>query len=104
VTVEGAVLSRNGAVTLDTNTISRPGCATPVTGVPVVLPPDVVAPPVTPVTPPVTPPVSPPSSSPVPTPPTASSPASASGAAGTTYGQVGRVPVGAVDTGDGSTS
>ena len=30
-TLEGSVLSRNGAVTLDTNTILRPACATPVT-------------------------------------------------------------------------
>jgi hypothetical protein len=31
-TLEGSVLSRNGAVTLDSNTILRPPCATPVTG------------------------------------------------------------------------
>jgi hypothetical protein len=30
-TLEGAVLSRNGAVTLDNNTILRPACASPVT-------------------------------------------------------------------------
>jgi hypothetical protein len=31
-TLEGSVLSRNGAVTLDSNTILRPPCASPVTG------------------------------------------------------------------------
>jgi hypothetical protein len=98
--VQGAVLSRNGAVTLDTNTITRPACASPVSTIPVVVPPDVVTPPPV-VTPPVTsPPVTPP--------PTTAPPTAIAGPAGpadrTTYGQVGRVPVGSVDTGDGSTS
>jgi type VI secretion system secreted protein VgrG len=90
-TIEGSALSRDGAVTLDTNTISRPGCATPVSGVPVVVPPDVVTP------------VATASDSPASSSPTSS--ASASATTGRpTYGQVRRVPVGAVDTGDGSTA
>ena len=111
--VEGSVLSRNGAVTLDTNTITRPACATPVGTVPVVVPPDVTPPPVVPpVVPPVTP-VSPPAGTPpVGTPPSSGpptgTPTPVAGPDGTrdrtTYGQVGRVPVGSVDTGDGSTS
>jgi hypothetical protein len=110
-TVEGALLSRNGAVTLDTNTITRPACATPVGTVPVVVPPDVVVPPVVP--PVVAPPVgAPPAGPPVTTPPAATpptgTPTPVAGPDGTrdrtTYGQVGRVPVGSVDTGDGSTS
>jgi hypothetical protein len=89
-TVQGRVLARNGTVTFDTNTITVPSCTTPV---------DHSAD------------NSSPSPSPSPSPssaaPTAASAAtSASGSAGTTrrptYGQVRRVPVGAVDTGDGS--
>jgi hypothetical protein len=68
-TVEGRVLARDGAVTLDTNVITLPGCAAPV------------------------------SSSPV-----ASKTTSGTGTGGNGYGQVPRVPVGGVETGDGSTA
>jgi hypothetical protein len=94
VTVDGRLLASTGAVTLISDVITRSACQTG------------------PVTPPVT--------TPVPT-PTSSGPVSAStpgptstggsGGDGTgttgraaTYGQVGRVPVGSVDTGDGSTA
>ena len=125
-TVQGRVLASNGAVTLDDNVITRPACTTPVS-TPVTTP---VTPPVTtPVTPPVTTPVTPPVTTPVtpsattPATPPATSPTAArtratgrdsdspttgggtgSTASGTTYGQVRQVPVGAVDTGDGSTA
>jgi hypothetical protein len=100
-TVEGRVLARNGAVTLDTNTITRPSCSRPVTA------------PVTPSGTPVTPRVSPvtsaaPTTTGAPTPaPTGSGTSSTAAGAPTrpvTYGQVARVPVGSVDTGDGSTA
>jgi hypothetical protein len=81
--VEGSVLS-SGSVSLDSNTIIRPACATPA-----------VSP--TPTT----------TTSAAPSSPVAAADSSAASApAGTTgrptYGQVPRVPVGAVDTGDGS--
>ena len=104
-TVDGRVLASTGTVTLDQDTIVRPDLCRTGPVVPVVVP---------------TPPTSAPPSSTTPAPPTAatpptgstsataSTPATGSGASGTTgrptYGQVGRVPVGAVDTGDGSTS
>jgi hypothetical protein len=77
-TVEGRVLARNGAVTLDTNVISRPGCLAPV-------PPQ------------------------RPAPRTNGGPGTGGGGAGgntstTGYGQVTRVPLGGVETGDGSTA
>jgi hypothetical protein len=74
-TVEGRVLARNGAVTMDTNVITRPGCAAP-------LPPRRILP-------------------------------RTNGGPGTEgvgtggnggFGQVSRVPVGGVETGDGSTA
>jgi type VI secretion system secreted protein VgrG len=86
-TLEGSVLSRNGAVTLQSNTILRPGCATPVT-----------TPVTTPITPPITPPVTPPVTTPVTTPVTPSP------TRGTTSGQVRQVPVGSVDAGGGGTA
>lgn len=99
-TVEGRLLARNGAVTLDTNVVTRPSCSAPVT-------PPVASPPV------VTPPVAAPSTG-APVPPTAPRVPPVAGANGptgrgttdrpTTYGQVDRVPVGSVDTGDGSTA
>jgi len=49
--VDGRVLARNGAVTLDTNPISRPTCAAPSVSPPVLLP--LVTPPVTPTSTPV---------------------------------------------------
>jgi hypothetical protein len=84
--VDGRVLASTAAVSLDTNVITRPDtCAT-----------GSVVPVGTGTTTPSTPPAP------------ASTPAGASDDAGTTgrptYGQVSRVPVGAVDTGDGSTS
>jgi hypothetical protein len=90
-TVEGSVLS-SGSVSLDSNTIIRPSCATPAV-TPVVVPPTTTTPPTT--TPPTTTPV--PSSTPVPTSPTTTPRV-------TGFGQVARVPVGSVDTGDGSTA
>jgi hypothetical protein len=97
VTVDGRLLASTGAVTLISDVITRSTCRTGA------------------VTPPVVPPVSTPVSTPV-APPTSSGPVSTlppvatsgngAGATGraTTYGQVGRVPVGSVDTGDGSTA
>ena len=102
-TLDGRALARNGAVTLDTNVITRSAC-----------------------TPPVTTPTPTPTATPTPAPPTtgpddgtttpdgagttaADAAATSAGNAGTTsrprtYGQVSRVPVGSVDTGDGSTA
>jgi hypothetical protein len=83
-TLEGSVLSRNGAVTLDANTILRPACATPVTGPPTTLPPT---------TPPTTTP--PPTTPPTTTPPPTTPPTGADGS------QITRIPVGSVDAGGG---
>ncbi len=88
--VEGRVLASNGAVTLDTNVITRPACTPPVT----------------------TPPGTTPSAGGGPSAATTGGgPAAAptggrrGGSAGpATHGQVDRVPVGSVDTGDGSTA
>jgi hypothetical protein len=79
-TLEGSVLSRNGAVTLDANTILRPACATPVTAPPVTVPPT---------TPPPT------------TPPPTTPPPGTDAIGGTAGGQITRVPVGSVDAGGG---
>jgi hypothetical protein len=73
-TLEGSLLTRNGAVTLDSNTFVRPPCASAPTGGTTSLT-------ATPVTTPVT---------------------TDTGVAG--IGQVRRVPAGAVDAGDGSTA
>lgn len=56
--VSGRVLARNGAVTLDTNPVSRPTCAAPAVVPPPVVPPPVVPPVIVPpvVIPPVVPP------------------------------------------------
>jgi hypothetical protein len=91
VTVDGRLLASTGAVTLISDVITRSACRTG------------------PVTPPVTTTSdeSPTPSGPVPTPvPTGGSGGDGTGTTGraTTYGQVGRVPVGSVDTGDGSTA
>jgi hypothetical protein len=83
-TVEGRVLARNGAVTLDTDVVTRPGCAAAVT------------PSASPST---TPSVAPPAS---PAPTTAGTPVPSRTPGGTTTGQVTRVPRGGVGTGDGS--
>jgi len=101
VTVDGRLLAGGAAVTLINDTITQSDCLTG-SVVPVVVPP-VVVPPV--VTPPVdTPPVTtPPVTAPDGTPPVGT-PTSTPVADRTTYDQVGRVPVGSVDTGDGSTS
>jgi hypothetical protein len=76
-TLEGSVLSRNGAVTLDSNTIVRPTCASPAT--------TTVSPATTTVTTSIT------------------APPLTTGAGGGTGGQVTRVPVGPVDAGGGGT-
>ena len=101
-TLEGSVLS-SGAVSLDSNTIIRPACAsTPVTP-PVVVPP--TTPPTTTSAPPSTPPTgTSPGTSPDTAAGTSAGASPSTGQRATTYGQVGRVPVGSVDTGDGSTS
>ncbi|WP_222193158.1 ice-binding family protein [Modestobacter italicus] len=103
-TVEGRVLARDGQVSLDSNVITRPGCSTPVTPTPT------PTPTVTPVPSPVpTPSPSAPSSAPVTSSAGDGSGSDDDGQDGTgatdrptTYGQVDRVPVGSVDTGDGS--
>jgi hypothetical protein len=102
ITVDGRLLAGGAAVTLINDTVYQSACRTgPVVVPPVVVPP-VVVPPVG--TPPVGTPVTTPPSA---TPPTGT-PTPVAGPDGTrdrtTYGQVGRVPVGSVDTGDGSTS
>jgi hypothetical protein len=80
-TVEGSVLS-SGSVSLHSNTILRPACASPAVT-----------------------PTSTTTTSAAPSSPVAAADSSAAGTTGRpTYGQVRRVPVGAVDTGDGSTS
>ena len=95
-TVQGRALASTAAVTLDQNTITRPDTCRTGPVVPVVT----TAPPSS----------TPPATSSVPATATATGTASATDAVATdttrrpTYGQVGRVPVGAVDTGDGSTS
>jgi hypothetical protein len=95
-TVEGRVLAKTAAVSLNANTITRPD--TCLTG----------SAPITTTTRATanTPTPTPTTAAPAATPAAASAPATASGSAGTTgrptYGQVRRVPVGAVDTGDGS--
>jgi Ice-binding-like len=73
-TLEGRALASNGAVTLDTNVITIPACTTPSTA------------------------------SPSTASPSATSPTGSAGpvAGNSPYGQVTRVPVGPVDTGDGS--
>jgi hypothetical protein len=97
VTVDGRLLAGGAAVTLINDTITQGECLTgPV--VPVVVPPVVVPPVVVP--PVVVPPVDTP---PTTTPPTTAGPNSTPHNR-TTFGQVRRVPVGSVDTGDGSTS
>jgi len=114
-TVAGRVLARNGQVSLDTNTITRPACTTPITIPPVTVGP-VTIPPVT--------------VGPVTVPPTGSPGGGGDNGGGGTNGgggdngggganggggngaghqpepgsQVARIPTGAVDTGDGSTS
>jgi hypothetical protein len=81
-TLDGSVLSRNGAVTLDTNTILRPACASPVTaGTSTITGPGTTPPPAT--TGPTTGPV---------------------GVDGTPGGQVVQVPVGAVAAGGGGSA
>jgi hypothetical protein len=74
--VVGRVLASNGAVTLDTNVITVPACNTSIT---------------------------PPAKKPSVTPSHGTS-GGPSGDKAPLYGQVGQVPVGSVDTGDGSTS
>ncbi|WP_369137144.1 ice-binding family protein [Modestobacter versicolor] len=92
-TIDGRLLAQD-AVTLISDTVIRSGCQTGLV-TPVVVPP--VVPPV------VAPPTSPPTAEPTPTSPATARP-SGSTPRPTTYGQVGRVPVGSVDTGDGSTA
>jgi hypothetical protein len=97
-TVEGRVLARNGAVTLDTNTITRSACS------------GLVASPSPSASASATPTARPSTS---PRPSTSARPATATGSGtttgttggtGTPNGQVVRVPTGAVAAGDGSTS
>jgi hypothetical protein len=83
-TLEGSVLSRNGAVTLNDNTILRPACASPVTaGTSTITGSGTTPPPATPPGP-------------------SAGPAGAVGGAGAAAGgQVTRIPVGAVAAGGG---
>nr|WP_276508462.1 ice-binding family protein [Modestobacter muralis] len=113
-TVEGRVLASVAAVTLDDNTISLPEPCRTGSVAPVVDAPPTTTPPTA--TPTATPPplAGATSGAPAPTPTAAGTPSSTASAPGpergtgdsgrTTFGQVGRVPVGSVDTGDGSTS
>jgi hypothetical protein len=78
-TVEGRLLARNGAVTLDSNTITRPGCATPgpvpsPTAAPVPVPTGSATPTAVPTTSPAPSPTAVPTASPTPSPTVVPSP------------------------------
>jgi hypothetical protein len=88
-TLEGSVLSRNGAVTLDDNTILRPACASPVTAGTSTITGAGTTPP----------PAAPPATSPGP-----GAGADVAEAGGTAGGQVARVPVGPVAAGGGGST
>ena len=120
-TFAGRLLALDGAVTMDTNTITRPGCATttPTTTAGPTSTTPVATTPVT-TTPVTTPPVTPTTGAA----PTTTAPGGSTGGTGGTgggagsgagrggssttgsggYSQVAVVPVGSVDTGDGSTA
>jgi hypothetical protein len=112
--IEGRLLARNGAVTLDSNTITRPGCVTST-------PTTTAGPTSTPAPSPTPGPTAAPTTTPAPTPApttapapgTTTSPVTGGGTGSSTggrttgsgsYSQVDVVPVGSVDTGDGSTA
>ncbi|SDF22028.1 Protein of unknown function [Blastococcus fimeti] len=95
--VVGRLYASTGTVTLDSNTVTRPGCSTPVTSTP--------TPPSTPSTP-ATPTAPSPDGTPGTTTPGASgtspAPSGRNGSPARPGPQVSRVPVGSVDAGDGS--
>jgi hypothetical protein len=93
-TVEGRVLASVAAVTLDDNTITRPDSCRTGAVVPVVVPSPTAEAPVSAAAP----------AGPTTAPAPASVQVPAPDSSRATYRQVGRVPVGSVDTGDGSTS